>query len=590
MKTSNAFIKYSLLVIINICLLGCSRDYLNEANPNEKPIEDYFNNLTESDKVLTASYATLMNHYVLNITEETWRSDMGYPGWNRPSPTNGDALIWYNHMYNDSSPSISKKWQALYEGVFRANQLIEGLTNQLKHLEEETLWIEQMAQARMLRGIYHFYLYQSFNNGRVVIRDKVPQTLEEIMISVSPAEEVLAFIKKDFEYAYANLPISFSTESTNIGRTNKGTAAMFLGNMYLFEGDYASAKPFYDELIHNAEYGYELVTDSDLQFTTQGEMNKESIFEICYHAELRADLGNWDERRPSNRLARSAPGNLGGSREFLPSAWIAYAYEHEVMDGQDDRNYYIDELGDTQLRNVPLRASAMIALVPDEQTTYYLSGNVPQQAGFGDNEYGYWKKFSNHDNLTHENTLPYGSLHSGKNVTVNRLAEAYLNLAECYIKEGNVEKGLEYMNAIRKRWGLRLLGDGNGDTSHDYDGVTYTADSLMYQLMYHDKPLELAVEGHMIRWIDLRRWGITKQNYQMRAEERYYLAGYRYVNLNGNYSWRGNSHLKPGDVPNGSNSIVVKDFEMAAVNFNPELHNYFPLPLSEIISNPNLDK
>ncbi len=46
---------------------------------------------------------------------------------------------------------------------------------------------------------------------------------------------------------------------------------------------------------------------------------------------------------------------------------------------------------------------------------------------------------------------------------------------------------------------------------YTYDEKEYAASDVMNHLMYVERPLELCMEGHAIRVIDLRRWNITKE-------------------------------------------------------------------------------
>ncbi|OHX64283.1 RagB/SusD family nutrient uptake outer membrane protein [Flammeovirga pacifica] len=607
--TINNLKKVVVGMVLSFLIIGCDST-LHETNPNAKPVEDYFQNLSESEKVLTAAYSSLLNHYNLNVLEEAWRSDEGYPSFSQGRPqVYKQAEPWYFKTFTNSQPELNKKWSALYIGIFRCNQLIEGLTGPLASEEENPQWVSQMAQVRLLRGIFHFYLYQSFNNGRVIIRDKVPVTLEDFNIPVSSKGEVRDFILKDFTYAYENLTANNDSDSQremNAGRMNKGIATMFLGNFYLlesparvdgdeFEPDYDMARKYYEELIFSGEYPYELESDVTKFFTRDGQFNKESIFEIVYDDHLRPELDRWDEQSPSNRYARyTAPSSQGGQRSLTPTAWLTYKYKTEVKDTKDLRNFtvVIDNDGNEVLeeKTVSLRSSAMITIVNDIYSNYYKNELIPEALSFSKYEFAYYKKYTNHDIVTTENNLPKGSFYSGKNVCVNRLSEAYINLAECYLAMGNNAKAIELFNEIRQRWGLRLLGTSNGDSSHDYDEKKYTNEELWNQLMYVEKPLELSIEGHAIRWIDLRRWGIAASNFNRIANDPYVADVFQFTNSQGKIQRRWKSNLFKYDPNNEINSLIIIDCEDAALNYNSALYDYLPLPLEEIISNPNLGK
>lgn len=74
-----------------------------------------------------------------------------------------------------------------------------------------------------------------------------------------------------------------------------------------------------------------------------------------------------------------------------------------------------------------------------------------------------------------------------------RLAELYLNLAECYAAKGDVENTLKYLNPIRKRAGIPELTNAN-----------ITEDMSLTEWVRRERSIELWGEGH--RFFDVRRW------------------------------------------------------------------------------------
>lgn len=572
-------IKYFAIIAVLFLSFSCD-DYLDETNPNQSSSDTYWQNLTHTDGSLTSTYGALQNNYVLNIREEAWRSDMGIPGYGRPSYA-GDGVPWYNQQYTNTNIYITRKWESLYLGTYRANQTIEGLQRLEGEVNEEA-WRLQMAQARFLRGLFHFYLYSSFNGGEIIIRDKVPSSEDEYYISVSPAADVLEFIRADLTYAYENLPAQYGANTGNQGRVTKGAAAMILGNSYLGENDFESAKEYYEDIIFNKtdNYGYELVDDIDLLFTTAGEFNKESIFEITYDNTVKSEYNAYDEDRMTNRLAAFTYANVNTA--FHPTLWLTWEYLTDLMDTKDPRNYKEDGV---TLKNVSLRTSSMLAVIQDESHLYYNENVIDAVSLNKKNGYARYRKYSNWDILNNEIESPGGKMNSGKNITVNRLAEAYLNLAECYIELGRSDEAIELINTNRSRWGLSLIGLSGGDSSHDYDEVSYSSDQLMDLLRFKEKPLELSAEGHEIRWIDLRRWGVIKENFEVRSQEIYWTQHYK------SSAGAEKTHCTITKIdPEEDGFLEYTDFGQAAVNFDPDIHAWLPIPSTEEVSNANLYK
>ena len=573
-----------VLVALMFLTFSCAEDFLEEANPNGISTDIFWSNLEETDATLTSVYGGLLNTWVVNVGAENLRADMAFP--RERTRVTGSGVPFYFQQFNNSNQLIGRKWDASYQVVFRANQVIEALEKLEGTVNNDRL-VTQMAQARFFRGLMHHYLHGTFNNGQIIIRDRVPQSLEDFNQPVASSDEVIAFIRQDLEYAYDNLPASYP--AGNEGRVTAATAATILANTYLFEADYEAAKPLYKDVIENPAYGRELVTDPALQWTDAGEFNKESLFEIGYSLDYQLEDTQWDEESFNSRLARfTCPQNRGGGGQdvFTPVAWLTHEYRQEEMDPLDQRNYVTGDDGQPRLRTATLRTSAMMAMVDDLDTPYYLQPNAANAANFTRLTFTYTKKYSNHDIVTHENEVGLTPWKSGRNVIVNRLAEVYLNLAECQIQTGEIDEALANINAIRARWGLVLLGPST-DASRTFDGITYDANSLMDRFMFVEKPLELSMEGHAIRAIDLRRWGITKQRFEELAALEFYVENYQYTTEAGDNATRRESLLGAGPAPAGATAI--EEYDLTAENYNPDVHAYYPIPLSEVQNNSSIN-
>ena len=575
---------FFVFVALGAVLSSCTEDFLTETNPNELSSDSYWRNLNDTQSGLTAVYASFLNHFILNLPEEGCRSDMGWPGYGRPAPNGSGPVEYYYQTFTSTSPSVMRRWQALYLGIFRANQVIEGLNkieSTLGSDEEIIRWQTQMGQARFFRGLYHFYLYQSYNNGSVIIRDKVAVTEDEINKPLSAAEEVLEFVLLDLEYAYEFLPAKYEIPA-DIGRVTKGAAATILGNLYLYEGDYETAKGYYNDIINNvtAEYGYELLNDPEQIFARAAEFNSESILEISYSTDYRAELSHWDEESLKNRYANVMVSVTGP----LTPAWLAYAYKTEQMDPKYAKNYYFDDKsGENKLRNVPLRCAAMISVVEDEQSMWY-DKTVTDGVPYSWNGWGFsrTKKYTNHLHLLTENDEDGTSWSTGKNVIVNRLAEVYINMAECIVKTGgDIQDALDLINANHKRHGLVLLGHANGDNTRTYDEVDYTTESLMDYIIYTEKPLELSNEGYMTRWIDMRRWGIATDRFADLASRTYYLVDYK-TSGGATKGFASLVETVPAGYTGGAPKLVDYEYKETTLNYKPAVNDYFGIPSVEV--------
>ena len=521
------------------------------------------------------------------------RSDIGLPSRAFPS---GNSLAVYAQTFNNTHPSGINKWAALSTGVFRANQVLEGLKKVTIAPEDNagaTFKLQIEAQARLLRGAYNFWLVNSFNDGQVIIFDFVPKGPAEFQKKSSPRTEVIEFVKKDLEFAadIANgLPAKW-TPAANNGRVTLGTANALLGQLYLFDKNYTKAAEYLKKVIDGP---YALTSTLDEIFAGENELSSEFIFEINYSANFKKDKSGSAGGTTSSGLASNlAPaGTIGGFRTVMPPYWLTMAYKQEVMDTKEPKNYKVVN-GVNRLMTYSQRLNSSIA-VPDDSLIYFQQKT--HYAQFNNNEPAYFKKFTNWKTQVSENPDGTNLRRSAINFPIIRLADVYLMYAESLIKGGtggDVDNAMLYINKVRRRSGIRLIGpDGTGQyPANDHDNITYTAQSLMDHLMYVERPLELSIEGNAIRVIDLRRWGITKQRFQELSLIKYKRSDYVYIDADRNNL----KTTKFGAIvrfPTAAElaapaTVYDYDYQAAASNFILSQHGYWPTPANELTSNPN---
>lgn len=571
---------YSLVVLFLLGMMQSCNEYLEETNPNFLSSDTYWQSLNDSEANLTSVYSAMLHQYVIGVEEEFLRTDIAYPG-QRTRPT-GQYLAWYQQRLTSDVRALSDRWDSKYQVIFRANQVIEGLNGMDDDFKTQDRWTRQMAEARFFRGLMHFYLHSTFNNGSIIIRDEVPVSIQDFSKPLSTSAEVLAFFRADLEYAYDNLP----EQGEQASRVDAAVAATILGTSHLYEGEYDIAKTYFEDVINNSAYGLALEQDASVMFTNASEFNSESIFEINYADDKQPEDGFFDEDSFQNRLARRMGPNgrnvetrevIGAQGWLLPSAWLTYEYSTEAIDTQDPRNTV-----DGELRPISMRASQSIAVVNDEITPYY-GFTAPQVTTFAGTRFSFFKKYTNNSVVTTEfatNTTPW---ESGRNVVVNRLSGVYLMYAECLAQTGDVPEAINTINEIRKRWGLQLLGLPDG-SAHDFDGIAYDETSFMDHLMFKEYPLELSMEGFSTRFIDLRRWGVTKQRFEDLSTRVFSLVNYTYTRTNGSTARRNRSLLQEA-----SGAGEFTEYTEAAAAWAANDLGYFPLPQSEVLNNQNVN-
>jgi len=541
-----------LLISAFTIFYSCSDDRLDLENPNNLSADSFWSSESDLQQGLTATYAALQLDGLFggaSASQHPVRSDTG-----RPNNWNANAIGLNKLAFNENSDIVKKRWRDCYIGIYRANQV---LTN-INIIELSSLSKTQIeAEARFLRGFYYYSLYRGYNGGSVIIHTTVPQSSEDFYKPLSPAEDVYNLILSDLEFAYNNLPEQYEN-SQDIGRVTWGAAAAMLGKLHINEHNYTDAKDKFLEIINSNLYS--LTANIGDNFDEEHEMNSESIFEVSFSTELSQGTSGSAADGPLGSEATSRARTLattqgGGYRTIMPSYYMTMLFKNDEMDINNPIN--ADRTGTA---NYSIRASISIAIADDDNTTLYQRPSN-QGGGYNNFEASYLKKFQNWTLFTESDQSI-----SGINERAIRLADIKLLYAECLLQsENNIGDAIEQVNDIRHRAGVVLL-----------NLADYNSESLMEQIMWVERPLELMFEGHDTRWEDLTRWGKVQEQYDRLASKRYVLIQ---KNL---YEFDPNIHT------NFTEETALKEFNDASQAYQPGTHNYFPIPSTEQNSNPNL--
>ena len=122
--------------------------------------------------------------------------------------------------YNSTSGLVTGKFKNLYEGIARANILLQNVDR--CDMSDE-LKLRYKAEARFMRALYYFTLMDFF--GPVPVYDENTIVAEDFMNMLEPRkslEEVRKFIIDDLDNADTYLPTEW--DASNAGRATKAAA------------------------------------------------------------------------------------------------------------------------------------------------------------------------------------------------------------------------------------------------------------------------------------------------------------------------------------------------------------------------------
>jgi len=445
-----------LVIIVGVVVAGCS-DFLN-VDPQSQLTQEAFPT-TEEDALQStnAVYSTLRNwHYhsggfpILDIM-----SDDAHKG-SSPNDAANTVGPYDDFSHSTTQDGLARWWNALYQGIRRANIVIVKVPNISM---DEDLKSRYIAEARFLRALYYFDLARAFGGVPIVTTPE-----PDLEVPRSSEEETYSLIEEDLMFAMDNLPLKSEYNQSNLGRATQGAAKALLARVALFRQDYEMAETYALEVIDSDEYGLEPdYTDANGE---AGEHGIESVFEIG----AIATSGAGGNQYANTQGVRGTPNRGWGFNQ--PSVDLREAFEND--DPREDGT--IIELGDV-IDGIEIIGDGN---TPDEVTDD--QGNVIRIESYNRKV---WI-----DGTTTNTQF-------GHNRRLIRYADVLLMAAEALNKNGKPAQALPYLNQVRER-----AREGNSNILPD---ITTTDQDSLADIIMHERRVELALEGH--RFWDLVRTG-----------------------------------------------------------------------------------
>ncbi len=307
--------------------------------------------------------------------------------------------------YDASSVLPKSIWTKAYEGIVRANTVIEKVPT----IEMDAILKTRiLGEAHFLRALFYFHLTNLYGNVPLVLKH---QTVEESLVPRDPKATVVAQIITDLSTAANSLPTSYT--ASDVGRVTKGAALALKSRVFLYNKMYSEAATASKEVM---AMSYSLLPTKDFgaQFLPDKENNaQESIFEVQF-------LGNTG--------ITGAGSAFNGSSGALRNFGNSYTPLKNLVDSF--------EPGDIRLAASVLQPGETFA------GTTYDPQNSPTKLAFK-------KSIIPDANITGD---------GGANFVVIRYAEILLNYAEAQNEVSGPDATVyDAINKIRTRAGLAAL-------------------------------------------------------------------------------------------------------------------------------------
>jgi hypothetical protein len=550
-------------ITVLACLLtigfvtGCKESFLDVQPKAVLGAENFYNRVGVG-YLLTGAYSLLdgwgSGGTSYHSSADNWvygsiAADDAYKG-----STSGDqpeaGYIEYKNIQPDNT-YFRGKWRVVYDGVARSNDVIQAVAKATDMSNDEKT--QAIAQARCLRGHYHFEAKKMFNMVPF-IDEKIYNPLDLNSTKVPNDKDIWPNIIEDLKFAYDNLPEVQSQK----GRVTKWAAAALLAKAYIFQQKWAEAKPLLEAVLASGKY--KLMDRYHDNFKTVTNNNSESIFEIQYSV----NDGTGENGNNGAVLNYPYAGPTTCCGFFQPAQNLVNAFKTDAnglpMPATFNDSDVISDQGIESTQSFTPYAGTLdprLDWTVGRRGIPFLDwGIMPGKSWVRDQGNGgpyEGKKHLFYKTDVGTNTFASNSRLNANNYRMIRLSHVYLWLAECEIEVGSLEKAREYVNVIRKRAanpdGFVKLDDGKPAANYVISQYTTSwADKAAARTAVRfEHRLEFGMEGH--RFFDLVRWGIADQtlNAYMAKEAR--LRTY----FNG-------------------------------ASFSKGKHEYYPIPLQEILN------
>ncbi len=458
-----------ILVIISLTTVSCKK-FLNETDPNNINLDNYFKTQSDFDLAVNGAYNQLRGLY---NNKSAWtmgemRSDNAHYDYKSSdqavAATNRCAVAdFLDDKYNNQTPA---KWSAGFNAISAVNIILDHMDD-IKLTDASRNAI--IGQSKFIRALAYFDLVRFY--GGLPIYKHAPLTREETYIPRSSVQEVYDLIIADATDAAAKLDAPTFPQT---GRATKGAALTLLGDVYLTLKKYDLAE---NALKQVTAMGYTLFPNYGDAFALVNKNGRESVFEIQFNTALSVPQANTDAS-VYNFLPRMANTTLVTGVNYNNITTVG-GYNTPT---QDLISAY--ESGDLRL-DVSIGIAEGTFNASDDFTATAVKSAVNYTAPAGKTGRPFPKKF------LHAHTI---GNQTNDDWPVYRYAEVLLLLAESLSQQGKGGEALTYLNQVRSR--------AFGDATHN---ITTTDQATLQTIILKERRVELAFENK--RWLDLVRTG-----------------------------------------------------------------------------------
>ena len=521
-------------MLLTVISLACKDSFLDVAPTGQLQNADLTTTSGLQGLVISAYTELNGRGYSQTASPTNWvyGSIMGGDANKGSDPSDFSGITPYEtYQITAASAELNFRWQALYEGVSRANSVLRTLTSAAPTVTAASK--QQFAgEARFLRGLYYFDLKRTFNMVPYVDETVDYGTDFGATIKAIPNNaDIWPKIEADFQYAYDNL----AETGTEAGRANKWAAAAYLARTYMYQQKYTQAKTLYDLIIANGKTTngkkYGLVAQYAQVFNAANENSEEAIFST----QNVANAGSSDAASGDLNLNYPYSAGIGATccDFFKPSFDLANSFRVDASGLPVDMaqaNGAYDNSNNELKTDVGLLPAD--AFTPDTRPVDPRLDHTVGRRGIPYLDYGLFtsawtrnqafggpystKKYVFY--LGQQGTVAdvsnWTKGWAATNIVLMRYSDVLLMAAEAEVEVGSLTTAMNYVNQVRTRAanpaGFVKTSDGKAAANYVislYPASAFASKDVARNTVRFERKIELAEEGQ--RFFDLVRWGIA---------------------------------------------------------------------------------
>lgn len=286
------YIKILAIALLAISFNSC-KNFLDTAPLTENELGTFYQNEKQVRAALAGVYDRLARSETYGdrmLGRMGLEGDEGYYGRNSVGVENNTAF--------GGDPNVAKNWKWWYDGINRANLLLENIDKaEMDSVERQVV----RGEALFLRGYYHFMLVKHW--GDVPVMTKSTSNPSEVYAERTPSWQVYEQIENDM--IGADSLVRTAGEVGHGGRISKSAVRGILARVYLHwagyplnggRDKYKAARDWAEKVIDPSIGGFQHVLnpsyeDVFIKHCTNQYDIKESIWEVEFYGNGTTDNG-----------------------------------------------------------------------------------------------------------------------------------------------------------------------------------------------------------------------------------------------------------------------------------------------------------